>query len=131
MKLSLAIQFLSTAFTAIVVSPSSVVSVAEEVAKKYDNRNVNAAATSRTVPSRNLDSIHATSTSKSSKSSSSTCPPEPTPDVECGNIYNSTAAGEQVVVTLGGNLLCDGNITQADGSSAALTLIGKDAKVDW
>ena len=36
-----------------------------------------------------------------------------------------------MVVTLGGNLLCNGNITQADGSrSAALTLSGKDAVVD-
>jgi len=130
MKLSLAIQFLSTAFTAIVVSPSSV-SVAEELAKKYDNRNVNAAATSRTVPSRrNLESIDATSTSKSSKSSSSTCPPEPTTDVQCGNVYNSTA-GDNAVVILDQNLLCDGNITEADGiRNAALTLVGKDAVLD-
>jgi hypothetical protein len=102
--------------------------VAEELAKKYDNRNDNAAATSRTVPSRNLDSIH--TTSKSSKSSSSTCPPEPTTDVQCGNVYNNTA-GDNAVVTLDQNLLCDGNITEADGiRNAALTLVGKDAVLD-
>ena len=127
MKFSLAAQFLSPAFAAAVATSSSV-SVAEELAKKYDNhRDIDgaaAAATSRA--SRNLDS-----TSKSSKSSSYDCPPEPTPDVECGNVYNSTATGEQVVVTLGGNLLCDGNVTEADGNyNAALTLSGKDAVLD-
>ena len=140
MKFSSAVQFLSPAFAAAVASPSSV-SVAEELAKtkSYDSRNQDihhaaaaAAAASRSGAgaSRNLDSIHTTSTStssKSSKSSSSTCPPEPTKDVQCGNVYNSTATGEQVVVTLGGNLLCDENITQADGKkNAAITLSGKD-----
>ncbi len=142
MKFSLAAQFLSPAFSAIVASSSSM-SVAEALAKtkSYDSRNQDihhaaaaaaAAAASRSGAgaSRNLDSIHTTSTStssKSSKSSSSTCPPEPTKDVQCGNVYNSTATGEQVVVTLGGNLLCDENITQADGKkNAAVTLSGKD-----
>ena len=140
MKFSSAVQFLSPAFSAIVASSSSV-SVAEALAKtkSYDSRNQDihhaaaaAAAASRSGAgaSRNLDSIHTTSTStssKSSKSSSSTCPPEPTKDVQCGNVYNSTATGEQVVVTLGGNLLCDENITQADGKkNAALTLSGED-----
>ena len=140
MKFSSAVQFLSPAFSAIVASSSSV-SVAEALAKtkSYDSRNQDihhaaaaAAAASRSGAgaSRNLDSIHTTSTStssKSSKSSSSTCPPEPTKDVQCGNVYNSTATGEQVVVTLGGNLLCDEDITQADGKkNAALTLSGED-----
>ena len=132
MKFSLAIQFLSPAFAAAVASPSSV-SVAEEVAKnkKYDNRNIDAAAaTSRAAPSRNLDSIHATSTSKSSKSSAS-CPPKPTPGVECGNVYNTTDTDEEVVVILGQNLLCDENMTEADGSlNGALTLVGKNAVLD-
>ncbi len=134
MKFSLAAQFLSPAFAAAVASPSSV-SVAEELAKKYDNhRDIDgaaaAAATSRA--SRNLESIHATTTSKSSKSSSY-CPPKPTEDVECGNVYNSTAAGEEVVVTLalGGNLLCNGNVTEADGNpKTALTLIGEKAELN-
>jgi hypothetical protein len=131
MKLSLAIQFLSTAFTATVVVSSSSISVAEKVAKKYDNRNVDAAAPSRKVPSRNLLSINdaTSSTSKSSKSSSS-CFPEPTPDVQCDNVYNSTA-GDNAVVTLDQNLICEGNITEADGiRHAALTLVGKDAVLD-
>jgi hypothetical protein len=68
---------------------------------------------------------------KSKSKARKACPLEPTPDVECGNVYNSTATGEEVVVTLGGNLLCDEDITQADGSSnAALTLVGKDAVLD-
>jgi len=135
MKLySLAIQLLSTAFTATAASSSSL-SVAEALAKKkYDNhRDIDgaaaAAATSRAVPSpsRDLVSIHTTTTSKSSKSSSY-CPPEPTPGVECGNVYNSTATGEEVVVTLGQNLLCDENITEADDTrNAVLTLIGEKA----
>ena len=55
----------------------------------------------------------------------------PTPDVECGNVYNSTATGEEVVVTLGGNLLCDGNVTEADGSrNAVITLIGEKAELN-
>ena len=104
--------------------------MAEAAAKKYDTHRDDidaaaaaAAATSRA--SRNLDSIDttstSTSTSKSSKSSVS-CPPEPTPDVQCGNTYvNSTVILDQ-------NLLCDGNITEADGSlNAALTLSGEDA----
>ena len=129
MKFSLAAQFLSPAFAAAIASPSSV-SVAAELAKEYDNhRNIDAAAAAAatSLASRNLDSTHSTSTSKSSKSSSY-CPPEPTPDVQCGNVYNSTATGEQVVVTLGGNLLCSGNITEADDTrNAALTLEGEDA----
>ncbi len=128
MKLLLAVQFLSTAFSAIVVSSSSV-SVTEELAKKYDNRNVNAAA-SRTVPGRNLESTHTTSTSSKSSKSSVSCPPEPTPDVQCGNVYNSTA-GDNAVVILDQNLICEGNITEADGiRNAALTLVGKDAVLD-
>ena len=141
MKFSSAVQFLSPAFSAIVASSSSV-SVAEALAKtkSYDSRNQDihhaaaaAAAASRSGAgaSRNLDSIHTTSTStssKSSKSSSSTCPPEPTKDVQCGNVYNSTATGEEVVVTLGQNLLCNENITEADNSTnAALTLAGEKA----
>ncbi len=81
-----------------------------------------AAATSRA--SRNLDSIHTSSTSKSSKSSSY-CPPEPTDDVECGNTYTSGT------VILGQNLLCNENITEADGSSnAVLTLSGENTTLD-
>ena len=108
-------------------------SVAEVLAeKKHDNHldiDGAAAAAATSLASRNLDSIDttSTSTSKSSKSSVS-CPPEPTPDVQCGDIYNSTATGEEVVVTLGQNLLCNENITEADNSTnAALTLVGKDA----
>jgi hypothetical protein len=126
MKLySLAIQLLSTAaFTATVASPSSV-SVVEAAAKKYDkiHRDIDgaaaAAATSRA--SRDLESIHTTSTSKSSKSSSY-CPPEPTPDVQCGSTYVDST------VILGQNLLCNENITEADGSfNAVLTLSGEKA----
>jgi len=120
MKFSLAVQSLSTAFTAAVVSSSLVV-------ENYENSkiDIDAAAASRAVPSRNL--IYQDSTSKSSKSSP-TCPPEPTPDVECGKVYNSTAAGEDVVVTLGQNLICAGNITEADDSrNFALKLSGKHA----
>ena len=69
--------------------------------------------------------------SKGKSKAGKTCPLEPTPDVECGNVYNSTATGEQVVVTLGGNLLCDEDITEADErGNAALTLVGKDAVLD-
>jgi len=106
--------------------------VAEELAKKYGNhRDIDgaaaAAATSRA--SRDLVSIHTTSTSKSSNSSSY-CPPEPTKDVQCGNIYDSTS-GQDVVVILGQNLICDENITQADGSfNAALTLVGEGTVLD-
>src|SRR5210317_1770993 len=117
MKPSLAVQFLSTAFTATAVVSSSSVSVAEEAAKKYDNhRDADAAAASRAVPVRNLES-----TSKAGKSSVS-CPPKPTPDVQCGNTYiNST-------VILGQNLICtEGH----DGSSGyVLTLKGKKALLD-
>ena len=125
MKLSLAAQFLSPAFAAAIASPSSV-SVAEELAKKYDNhRDIHAAAASRAVPSpsRNLDSIHATS--KSSKSSSVSCPPEPTPDVQCGSTYVDST------VILGENLSCNGNITQADESNNAVLLLkGEKALLD-
>ena len=119
MKFSLAAHLLSPAFAAAVASPSSA-SVAEELAKKYDkiHRDIDgaaaAAATSRA--SRNLDSTHSTTTSKSSKSSVS-CPPEPTPDVQCGNTYvNSTVILDQ-------NLIC----TEAGGSVTAVTLKGKKA----
>ena len=126
MKFSVAIHFLSTAFTATAASSSSL-SVAEGLAKKYDNHHdhdIDAAAASRAVPSRNLESTVATSISKSSKSSVS-CPPEPTPGVKCGNVYDDST------VILGQNLICDGNITEADGSSnAALTLVGKNAVLD-
>ena len=116
MKFSLAVQSLSTAFTAAVASSSL-------VAKKYDNRDIDAATASRAVfPSRNL--FYQASTSKSSKSSP-TCPPEPTPDVECGKVYTNTT------VILGQNLICQGNITEADGKlSAGLRLIGEHAKLD-
>ncbi len=116
MKPSLAVQFLSPVFAAAVAASSSSVSVAEEVAKKYDNhRDADAAAASRAVPVRNLES-----TSKSSKSSVS-CPPEPTPDVQCGNVYVDST------IILGGNLIC----TEAsDERSTALTLKGKKAVLD-
>ena len=120
MKPSLALQFLSTAFTATVAVSSSSASVAEAAAKKYDNDNhrdadADAAAASRAVPVRNLES-----TSKAGKSSVS-CPPKPTPDVQCGNTYvNST-------VILGQNLICTEG---RDGSSYALALIGKKALLD-
>ena len=125
MKPSLALQFLSTAFTAAVAASSSSASAAEELAKKYDkiHRDIDgaaaaAAATSRA--SRNLDSIHTTTTSKSSKSSSY-CPPKPTQDVQCGNTYvNST-------VILGQNLIC---IEGRDGVEAVLMLKGKKALLD-
>ena len=125
MKFSLAAQFLSPAFAAAIASPSSV-SVAEEVAKKYGNhRDIDAAAAAAATSraSRNLDSIVATS-SKSSKSSVS-CPPEPTPDVQCGNTYVDST------VILGQNLVCNGNITLADGSNnAGVTLKGEKAVLD-
>src|SRR5210317_722103 len=119
MKPSLAVQFLSTAFTATaVVSSSSVVlSVAEEVAKKYDNHrdaDVDAAAASHAVPVRNLES-----TSKAGKSSAY-CPPKPTQDVQCGTTYTDST------VILGQNLIC----TEGDGAEAALILKGKKALLD-
>ncbi len=113
MKSSLAVQSLSTAFTAAVASSSLVV-------ENYENRKIDGAAASRAVPvpSRNL--FYQASTSKSSKSSP-TCPPDPTPDVECGKVYNNTE------VILGENLICQ-NITEADDSrNFALKLVGKDA----
>ena len=118
MKFSLAVQFISTVFSATFASSSSV-SLAEAAAKKYDNhRGIDAAATSRAVPSRDLVSIH--TTSKSSKSSVS-CPPQPTPDVQCGNTYvNST-------VILGENLICTEG---RDGSFTVLTLTGENAVLD-
>ena len=64
------------------------------------------------------------------KDGKSSCPLEPTTGVECGNVYDSTA-GDEAVVILGRNLLCDENITEADGSrNGALTLIGKGAVLD-
>lgn len=136
MKLySLAIQLLSTVFTAVAISPSSV-SAAEALAKKYDYRNPDidsaAATTSRAAPSHNLFALNTVdAVSKSSKSSSSDCHPSPTLGVECGNVYNTTATGEEAVVTLSGNLLCDGNVTEADGTrNAVLTLAGKKAVLD-
>ncbi len=124
MKFSLAAQFLSPVFAAAVASPSSV-SVAEELAKKYGNhRDIDAAAAAASRASRNLVSIHTTTTSKSSKASVS-CPPEPTPDVECGKTYTSGT------VILGQNLLCNENITEADGSSnAVLILKGENTTID-
>ena len=116
MKCSLAIQFLSTAFTATAVVSSSSVSVGEEVAKKYDNhRDADAAAASRAVPVRNLES-----TSKAGKSSAY-CPPEPTPDVQCGTTYVDST------VTLGGNLICTEG---RDGSFDVLTLKGEKAELN-
>ena len=129
MKFSLAAQFLSPAFAAAIASPS-LVSLAEAATKKYDtHRDIDAAAAAAAAAAtsragRNLDSIDTTSTSKSSKSSVS-CPPEPTPDVECGKTYVDST------VTLGQNLVCNGNITEADGSlNAALTLEGEKAVLD-
>jgi hypothetical protein len=106
MKPSLALQFLSTAFTATVAVSSSSVSVAEAVAKKYDNhRDIG----------RNLES-----TSKAGKSSAY-CPPEPIPGVQCGNTYTDST------VILGQNLICTEG---RDGAEAALHLKGKKALLD-
>jgi hypothetical protein len=64
------------------------------------------------------------------KAGKSSCPLEPTPGVQCGNVYNSTA-GDEAVVILGQNLLCDDDTALADGSpNGALTLIGKGAVLD-
>jgi hypothetical protein len=114
MKFSVAIQSLSTVFTAAVASSSLVV-------ENYENRKVDGAAASRAVSSRNLFYHQEYSTSKSSKSSP-TCPPDPTPDVECGKVYTNTT------VILGQNLICEGNITEADESrNFAIRLSGKNA----
>ena len=65
------------------------------------------------------------SKSKSSKSKAEDCPPVPN-NVTCGATYNNSK-----VITLGGHLVCNGNITEADGSSnAALTVSGKDTVLD-
>ncbi len=118
-KFSLATLFLSTAFAA-----SSLASMAAAVAK---NEIIDEDAATRSVPSRNLVSVV---TSKSSKPSSSSCPPKPTQGIECGNVYDSTS-GQDVVVTLGQNLICDENITEVEGiRNAALTLIGEGAVLD-
>jgi hypothetical protein len=59
------------------------------------------------------------SNSKSSKSKAEDCPPDPD-NVTCGATYNNAGA-----ITLGRDLVCNGNITEADGSSnAALTVSG-------
>ena len=59
------------------------------------------------------------SKSKSSKSKAEDCPPVPN-NVTCGATYNNSK-----VITLGGHLVCNGNITEADGSrNAALTVSG-------
>ncbi len=124
MKSSVAIQFLSPAFAAAVASSSSV-SVAETLAlanKKDDNHNhnhrdMNAAAAS--LASRNLESTHTTSTSSKSSKAPVSCPPEPTPGVECGNVYTDST------VILGQNLIC----TEGRGY-AALLLKGKKALLD-
>ena len=59
------------------------------------------------------------SKSKSSKSKAEDCPPDPN-NVACGATYNNAGA-----ITLGGHLVCNGNITLADGSrNAALTVSG-------
>jgi hypothetical protein len=59
------------------------------------------------------------------KAGKSSCPPEPTPDVQCGNTYVDST------VILGQNLLCDEDTALADGSrNGALTLIGKGAVLD-
>ena len=137
MKLySLAIQLLSTVFTAVVITPSSV-SVTEAFAKKHDYRgddiDINSAAATTSGSHGNLFALRDTvdAVSNSIKSSSSDCPPKPTLGVECGNVYNTSATGEEVVVTLSGNLLCDGNVTEADGTrNAVLTLAGKNAVLD-
>ncbi len=48
--------------------------------------------------------------------------PDPTPGVECGDVYTNTT------VILGENLICEGNITEADDSrNFALKLSGKHA----
>ena len=59
------------------------------------------------------------SKSKSSKSKAEDCPPVPN-NVTCGATYENAG-----VITLGGHLVCNGNITLADGSrNAALTVSG-------
>ena len=59
------------------------------------------------------------SNSKSSKSKAEDCPPVPN-NVTCGATYNNAGA-----ITLGRDLVCNGNITEADGSrNAALTVSG-------
>ena len=59
------------------------------------------------------------SNSKSSKSKAEDCPPDPD-NVTCGATYENAG-----VITLGGHLVCNGNITLADGSrNAALTVSG-------
>jgi hypothetical protein len=64
------------------------------------------------------------------KAGKSSCPLEPTTGVKCGNVYDSTA-GDEAVVILGQNLLCDEDTALADGSrNGALTLIGKGAVLD-
>ena len=78
-----------------------------------------------------LLSITATSSSafgsklntKSSKAQH--CPPV-TNNVTCGAVYNNSE-----VITLGGDLICNGNITLADGiKNAAISVIGKNTVLD-
>lgn len=64
------------------------------------------------------------SSSKSSKSNAD-CPP-PTQEVSCGDVYES---GE--VITLGGDVLCEENITEAVGvRDAAITVSGEGTVID-
>ena len=64
------------------------------------------------------------SSSKSSKSNAD-CPP-PTQEVSCGDVYES---GE--VITLGGDVLCEGNITEAVGiPNAGITVRGEGTVID-
>ncbi len=65
-----------------------------------------------------------TPSSKASKSSQDDCPPTPN-DVNCGDEFNSG------VVYLGGNLVCEGDIANVDGSlNAAITVRGEGTVVD-
>src|SRR6056300_1750431 len=62
--------------------------------------------------------------SKASKSSQDDCPPTPN-DVKCGDEFDSG------VIYLGGNLVCEGDIANADGSyNAAITVRGEGTVVD-
>lgn len=65
------------------------------------------------------------SSSKSSKSNTDDCPP-PTQEVSCNSTFDS---GE--VITLAGDVVCEGNITQAVGvRDAAITVSGVGTVVD-
>ena len=61
---------------------------------------------------------------KASKSSQDDCPPTPN-DVKCGDEFDSG------VIYLGGNLVCDEDIANADGSlNAVITVRGEGTVVD-